>query len=143
MGLLDVSFGLDLTFVQGADSGAVKVKSLLAGPVLGFALVSVPVALPTHVAFGFENLTLMPLIDRLTEVPLAVGAETVQGRACAVTPAQAVLPEKLAAVTVAAPLLSVSVKLAVHGIGMPATVAVVGPDNVALPVDTQALPFQT
>ena len=69
---------------------------------------------------------------------IAVGAETCHGRPNAVIPQHAVVPLKLAAVILNTPLESVQMVLPVHGIGMPATLAVIGPENTTDPLDVQA-----
>jgi|SwirhirootsSR3_FD_contig_31_17015377_length_741_multi_11_in_0_out_0_1 hypothetical protein len=130
MAALLVRLGLDLTV--HAPSVPVNVN-VLVPPLFGLALVNVPEALPVQV--WPLIFTLMLLIVRLTEVlPLiAVGADTVHGRT-EVMAVQAELPLKLAAVTFAVPLVTVNVKEAVHGTGLPNTVAVVGPLIVAEPL---------
>lgn len=129
MAALLVRLGLDLTV--HAPSVPVNVN-VLVPPLFGLALVNVPEALPVQV--WPLIFTLMLLIVRLTEVPLpAVGADTVHG-STEVMAVQAELPLKLAAVTFAVPLVTVNVKEAVHGTGLPNTVAVVGPLIVAEPL---------
>lgn len=121
--------GLDLTVHAPKLPENVNV---LLPPLFGLALVKVPEALPVQV--WPLIFTLMPLIVRLTDVPLpAVGADTVHGTT-EVIAVQAELPLKLALVTFAEPPVTVNVNDAVHGTGLPSTVAVVGPLTVAEPL---------
>jgi hypothetical protein len=124
-----VRLGLDLT-VQ-APRLPLNVNVLLP-PLFGLALVNVPEALPVQVCPLI--FTLMPVIVRPTDVPLpAVGADTDHG-STEVMAVQAELPLKLAALTFAVPPVTVNVNEAVHGTGLPNTVAVVGPLTVAEPL---------
>ncbi|KQZ66522.1 hypothetical protein ASD53_15565 [Lysobacter sp. Root559] len=77
-----------------------------------------------------------------TEVPEAVPDTDQCGGVAAleVMLLQVELPVKVAAETTATPPVTVSVKLAVHGAGMPLTVAEVGPERTTVPSPQVAVP---
>ena len=96
-------------------------------------MVSVPPTLPVQVLP--RMVMLMPPTVVATEVPEAVPETDQCGGVAAVEVmlVQVELPVKVAAETTATPPVTVRVKLAVHGAGIPLTVAEVGPDRVTVP----------
>ena len=134
--------GLDLTLVQ-APRLPLNVKLLLTNPELGFAFASTPEMLPVQVVLGLVKCSEIPLIVILAEVPdvpVTVTGHVVVERLVVIA-VHAALPLNVAPVTAALPLVSVSVKVALQGTGLPTGEAVVGPAMLAVPLVDQLPPL--